>query len=76
MGVLAKLSACTAAYTHWRLNDCTIFNITHMQKNLILISHLLSWLIFYKADSIIIESCHIYVIFEAAPVILLLIAYV
>ena len=30
---------------------------------------------FYKADSIIIESCHIYVIFEAAPEILLLIAY-
>ena len=64
MGVLAKLSACTAAYTHWCLNDCTIF-----------IKNLMSWLIFYKADSIIIESCHIYVIFEAAPVILLLIAY-
>ena len=30
---------------------------------------------FYKADSIIIESCHIYVVFEAAPEILLLIAY-
>ena len=64
MGVLAKLFACTAAYKHWRLNDCTIF-----------IKHLMSWLIFYKADSIIIESCHIYLIFEAAPVILLLIAY-
>ena len=53
MGVLAKLSACTAASTHWRLNDCTIF-----------IKHLMSWLIFfYKADSITVESCHIYVIF-------------
>ena len=64
MGVLAKLSACTAAYTHWRLNDCTIF-----------IKHLMSWLIFLQSRQYYIESCHIYVIFEAAPVILLLIAY-
>ena len=31
MGVLAKLSACTAASTHWRLNDCTIF-IKHLMS--------------------------------------------
>ena len=64
MWVLAKLSACTAASTHWSLNDCTIF-----------IKHLMSWLFFYKADSIIIESCHSYIIFEAALEILFLIAY-
>ena len=33
MGVLAKLSSCTAASTHWRLNDCTIF-IKHLMSEL------------------------------------------
>ena len=33
VGVLAKLSSCTAASTHWRLNDCTIF-IKHLMSEL------------------------------------------
>ena len=42
-GVLAKLSACKAAYTHWRLNDCTIF-----------IKHLMSWLIFFTKQTVLL----------------------
>ena len=42
-GVMVKLSPCTAASTHWRLNDCTIY-----------IKHLMSWLIFFTKQTVLL----------------------